>query len=399
MLFFHKYGERIAQQLVCEDSEAENRKDDREGMPLEDKMNLWWDEAHCSNGQVDEDRCRDGEDIVLGEDDKSNASGGDNDDEDVGIIKASSLNKTVLESGAFRWLVRSLRNEMALQEDYDSIRGHDSRVDIRKKILRQLPTGKISKSRSPTIHKVMMLSIKQYMKQTWPSTYYQIMSLLQYPRNYHGANTFVVALPDSTHLVASAEQTDLVLGISGPAHTVAECIEQLAWVLAALYFPLGYSDGISQRGPIISEPYKVLYDPTDRVLKLMQPPPRDEHYSCFDINVGASDQPLVSAEQSKLISAFSGRHVMVPGYPILRRSAACIGIEITPEHVLKFWEGLVLVQQKTGVYLWHGNREPHQICNCRPEDGRDQSDLRTFEELKKLLSSRHFMGLCNNSGG
>ncbi|KAF4433881.1 hypothetical protein CFRS1_v010631 [Colletotrichum fructicola] len=121
MLFFHKYGERIAQQLVCEDSEAENRKDDREGMPLEDKMNLWWDEAHCSNGQVDEDRCRDGEDIVLGEDDKSNASGGDNDDEDVGIIKASSLNKTVLESGAFRWLVRSLRNEMALQEDYDKI--------------------------------------------------------------------------------------------------------------------------------------------------------------------------------------------------------------------------------------------------------------------------------------
>ncbi|KAF0327877.1 hypothetical protein GQ607_004707 [Colletotrichum asianum] len=231
MLFFHKYGEIIAQQLVREDSEAENRRDDREGIPLEDKMNLWWDEAHGSNGQVDEDRCRDGEDIVLGEDDKSNASGGDNDDEDVGIIEASSLNKTVLESSAFCWLMSSLRNQMALQEDCNSIGGHDSRVDIRKKVLHHLVTGKISKSRSPVVHKVMArlcnwpmithseagrsnhdytdtrtfdsmvvvcsggnsqtLSIKQYMKQTWPSTYYQIMSLLQYPSHGHGADAFV----------------------------------------------------------------------------------------------------------------------------------------------------------------------------------------------------------------
>lgn len=189
-------------------------------MSLEDKLRLWWGEARFSTGPIDEYRCRDVKDLSSGED-----------DEDLGNIEVSSHNKTVLESGAFRWLVRSLRNEMALQEDYDSIRGHDSRVDIRKKILRQLPTGKISKSRSPTIHKVMvrlckwpmithnepgtsdtdhsdtrtfdsivvvccggnsqMLSIKQYMKQTWPSTYYQIMSLLQYPRNDHGANTFV----------------------------------------------------------------------------------------------------------------------------------------------------------------------------------------------------------------
>ncbi|KAF4826900.1 hypothetical protein CGCTS75_v008725 [Colletotrichum tropicale] len=190
MWFFHKYGEKITRQLLYNDSEFENKKDDGESMPLEDKLSLWWDEARCSASQIDENRCIDDEDISLGGEDEGNTSGEDNDDQDIENTEASSHNKIVLESSALRWLVRSLRNEIVLQEDCDGNRGHDSRVHVRKKVLHHLATGEISKSRSPIVHKVMLLPIKQYFQQTWPTTCSHIMNLLQYSSNDNG-ETFV----------------------------------------------------------------------------------------------------------------------------------------------------------------------------------------------------------------
>ncbi|KAH9226188.1 hypothetical protein K456DRAFT_1742962, partial [Colletotrichum gloeosporioides 23] len=440
MWFFHNYGEKIATQLLCDESETEKTRDNGESMSLEDKLKLWWGEARCSTGPIDEYRCRDVKDLSSGED-----------DEDLGNIEASSHNKTVLESGAFRWLVRSLRNEMALQEDYDSIRGHDSRVDIRKKILRQLPTGKISKSRPPTIHKVMvrlckwpmithnksgrsdtdhsdtrtfdsmivvccggnlqMLSIKQYMKQTWPSTWYQVMSLLEDASNDTGA--FVVNLPDKTQLVCSTEHNDLVLGISGPAHTIAECTEQLAWVLAALRFPHDRYDTVSQHLPIISDPHKVSNDSMHRLLQFMQAPPRDRHFLCFDIHVRAFDGALVQANKVDLFLSFSDGIVAVPGYPMLRRPAGVHGIEFSAEQALQLSNDLAeaaeksdgesqctltFVQQHKGLYIWHANRMSQQLCHCRPGDDRDKDNTWPFRDLKRFFSGRHFISQCKNQG-
>lgn len=228
---------------------------------------------------------------------------------------------------------------------------------------------------------------------------------------------FAANLPDGTRVAASAEYDHLVVGVSGPSSTIVECAEQLAWLHAALQSPNVGSENVIQRSPNIADAVDMIDSSQDRLWESMQQCLGRQAYQCFDVTVNVVDHVL-PMNPRPLESIFPEGHVIVPGYPILRRPHGCRGFEISPEFLLQSWQPhptdvdrwtrigskpsstapLSLVQQENGVYIWHKTQDLGHICHCGPQNGRDFDVKDDIYSARKLLSGRHFVERCIDQG-
>ncbi|KAI3558797.1 hypothetical protein CABS03_11437 [Colletotrichum abscissum] len=203
--------------VLCVDASAENA-DKRDDMPLSEKLALWDSKATEVGTSLSDNE------LFVGVTDEEDT---------IDTAELSKYNKTVIESKSFKWLIDSLRRELALRRDFDESEGFNHREILRRKILEILPTGKISKSRPPNTHSVTFrvpgwvhlgaaglnlfrsesplheaiviticsgdaqaASVEDYMKQTWPSTWRTIFNLVHWAsvddsgRIYEGISIF-----------------------------------------------------------------------------------------------------------------------------------------------------------------------------------------------------------------
>lgn len=191
--------------IISVDASADDADESNEvkidHMLLSDKMALWTSKATEIETSVDE------KELFVGVTDV---------EETIDAPILSTYNKTVVESNSLNWLIESLRRELTLKRDIDESEGCNHREIIRRKVMENLPTGKISKNRPPTTHSVIFrvpgwallrrlqvdrygserplyeamvvtycsgnaqaAIVEDYMEQTWPSTWKTIFNLLQ----------------------------------------------------------------------------------------------------------------------------------------------------------------------------------------------------------------------------
>ncbi|KAK1484393.1 hypothetical protein CABS01_13816 [Colletotrichum abscissum] len=278
MHFVHKRSREIATQLdsmvLCVDASAENA-DKRDDMPLSEKLALWDSKATEVGTSLSDNE------LFVGVTDEEDT---------IDTAELSKYNKTVIESKSFKWLIDSLRRELALRRDFDESEGFNHREILRRKILEILPTGKISKSRPPNTHSVTFrvpgwvhlgaaglnlfrsesplheaiviticsgdaqaASVEDYMKQTWPSTWRTIFNLVHWASVDDSGRIYEEILHDRTQVSASSEDGTLIMNLHGTAQTIAECGEQLAWLQTSYANapPHQSMDNVLQRIPVI----------------------------------------------------------------------------------------------------------------------------------------------------
>ncbi|KAG7045647.1 Ammonium transporter 1 [Colletotrichum scovillei] len=434
MHFVHKRSREIATQLdsmvLCVNASAEDADKSieakRDHMLLSDKMALWNSKATEVGTYVNENE------LFVGVTDEEDT---------IDTPELSKYNKTVIESKSFKWLIDSLRRELALRRDFDESEGFNHRESLRRKITENLPTGKISKSQPPTTHSVTFrvpgwalldaaglnlfrsesplheaiviticsrdaqaASLEDYMKQTWPSTWRTIFNLVYWASVGVSGIVYADILHDKTKVSASSEDGTLIVNLHGTAHTIAECGEQLAWLqTSCAHAPPHQSMGnVLQRIPVI------MSIATFHVLGRV----------CFDIGVG---KPVLDEfsllEQSQWIELLKNHNVvLIPGYPILRRPKAFNGIEVSPHHLLDFLgrdsrstskvsvdgtrKKLSLVKQVQNVYLWHETPIARKLsCVCSKPSNQAHKGAhggRTID-LENILSGRHIIEQCRES--
>ncbi|KXH34260.1 hypothetical protein CNYM01_01065 [Colletotrichum nymphaeae SA-01] len=263
MHFIHKRSREIATQLdslvLCVDTSTEDADKSiearRDHMLLSDKMALW-------NSKATE--------VEISVKDNELFVGVTDEEEIIDAPELSKYNKTVIESNSFKWLIESLRRELALRRDFDESGGCNYHEILRRRVIENLPTGKISKNRPPSTHSVAFrvpgwaflgsaevnrhepgrppydaivvtcssgdaqaAIIEDYMEQTWPSTWRTIFNLLRTVSRNPSGIVFADVLHDKTQVSVSYEHDILIMSLHGPAHTITECGEQLAWLRAS----------------------------------------------------------------------------------------------------------------------------------------------------------------------
>ncbi|KXH39653.1 hypothetical protein CSIM01_06708 [Colletotrichum simmondsii] len=380
MHFIHKRGREITKQLEsmilnvdtsAEDAD-ENNEAEKDSMPLSDKMDLWTSKATETETSVDDNELFVGVTEV---------------EESIDAAELSKYNKIITESNSFKWLIESLRRELTLMRDFGESGGCDYRETLRRKVIENLPTGKISKTRPPNIHFVTFrvpgwellsraevdrdgsesplceaivvtccsgdaqaAAIEDYMEQTWPSTWKTISNLLQKASLGQSGSVHADTLHDKTKVSASSEYGNLILSLEGPAHTIAECGEQLAWLRASCAnTPSHHVMGnILQLVPVIKET-NTLHGRT-----------------FFDIGVEkhipGEFALLEQFRWTELHLLRNNNVVLIPGYPILRRPKTFNGIEVSSRFLL----------------------------NCLKEVFASSFDI----SLEDILSGRHIIGKC-----
>ncbi|KAK1449109.1 hypothetical protein CMEL01_08424, partial [Colletotrichum melonis] len=430
MHFIHKRSRDIATRLDSMILSVEASAEDadeivearRDNMLLSDKMALWISKATGTETSVNDDE------LFVGVTDVE------------ATIDAPALfeyNKTVTESDSFEWLIESLRRELTLKRDFDESEGCNRCEMIRRKVIESLPTGKISKNRPPTTHSVAFRvpgwapfrsfewytfgrdwsvtsavvvtycsgdaqasTIVDYMRQTWPSTWLTIFNLLQTVSRNPDGIVYADILYDKTQISVSSEHDILTMSLDGPAHTIAECGEQLAWLRASWANPPpqhGMSNAVQQI------PF---------IMKMAALHGRLR----FDIGVQNSiPDEFALLEQSRWTDLLGNDEIfVVPGYPILRRPNSFNGIEVSPRHLMEslgpvskssFTAGLVLdglrrrfllVKHVQDVYLWHETQSAERpFCHCSTPGNQDKGACsgRTID-LEEILRGRHIIGQC-----
>jgi len=183
-----------------EEDEPDIPRGRSEGMSLLDKMTIWNSKA--------------GQDLSVIPNDNFFEGVKDDEEDSIDQSDLSAYHQIILDSSAYKWFLMSLKNESILQLVTSERR-------IRQIILDKLPTGTISKQRTPNFHEVTFnlewqhameeklrhelseelkgpyrsprepivmtgspremqgLTIRQYLTQTWPTNGFQIFNALQ----------------------------------------------------------------------------------------------------------------------------------------------------------------------------------------------------------------------------
>ncbi|KAK1636373.1 hypothetical protein BDP81DRAFT_450268 [Colletotrichum phormii] len=181
--------------------------------------------------------------------------------------------------------------------------------------------------------KSQMMTIRDYMNQTWPSSWKQAFDLLQLcadfgetripvdtpqiskhtqgvtPIRQDGCSCVVVGPPGWPDLLASVEDGCLTITVEGHPYFIAEYGEQLAWLSAAF----AQNSRAVYRKPTITRPREIGLD---------------ENILCFDIV--AEEEPLQSLpSQARWLAEILGQDfVAIRGFPILRRPEDFLGTEV-----------------------------------------------------------------------
>ncbi|PMD33003.1 hypothetical protein L207DRAFT_639742 [Hyaloscypha variabilis F] len=247
MYFIHKRHKEIARQLeALFNLEGEDEPDrDRghlEDMSVFDKMNMWIRKA----GQ--ENSVHPNTELFEGVQDEA--------EDPTNERNLSTYYKNILDSPAYEWFLENMAKESILKLE-------TPRPRIRQQILDQLPTGTISKRRTPKFYEIIFelewqhdmelglqhellvesqrqtqpsivmtgspwkaqgLSMKHYLAQTWPMTGLQLLDALE-QAIINRAKHACVSLPGNTHLESRILSSQLIVTATGPAYFIADCGE------------------------------------------------------------------------------------------------------------------------------------------------------------------------------
>ncbi|CAI6092873.1 unnamed protein product [Clonostachys chloroleuca] len=265
------------------------------------------------------------------------------------IIRTSNVaayRSLILENPAYAWLLSSLKQNSILEMETSA------QTRIHEKVLRQLPTGKMSRHSAPQIHQcridfqwepaayrdcppgdyndpvrdldakrvlvasstyIQVATVKQYFEQTWSfngpiflDAFLDIMNLAPGKR-YSGE------LPDRTRLSANVVNKQFQVTVSGSAASVAECAEQLAWLMAAL-------QSSSRNSLATCHPF--IENKTEQV-----PAQSVGASSYFSINQKIIQKPALVPVLREW-QEFLGMPPLIVGFPVLARPKGCDGLEM-----------------------------------------------------------------------
>jgi hypothetical protein len=267
--------EVIAQLEVMFNQEEDDEPDRTQGhdrdMSVIDKMRMWTSKA--------------GQDHSVHSKEELFEGVKDEEEDAIDQSELSAYHNIIVDSPAYQWLLTNLSNEFLLQSWTTEPR-------IRQRILDKLPTGTISKQRSPDIHEFTFelelnnamqesilngfpqhrrlsnrsfrsffvltgspweaqgLTVEQYLAQTWPITGLQLIDALEKattnlarhslgksetPDNFpYHTYSYLVSLPEKTQLEIRILPSHLVVTATGPAYFVADCGESLSWLGSAV---------------------------------------------------------------------------------------------------------------------------------------------------------------------
>ncbi|RSL93519.1 hypothetical protein CEP52_013207 [Fusarium oligoseptatum] len=243
MYFIHKEHWNIANQFknlllgMIDDGDASRVNTDTDIMSLQDKMDLVHQrKANCFKNVTDDD---------------------------PNITASLLYNKMVLESKDYSWLVQRLETELVLERGETDPRSDD--VPIRQQILSMLPPSNISKRRRPThqdvvfqfpsrpirflpsdpilvtpsSHNIQLTNILTYFNQTWPSFGEEVLSFVSraFGHPHFTATTDSMTLGNDAQINALFDSSFSLIRVTGPAYSVSEFGEQLAWLAAATSNP------------------------------------------------------------------------------------------------------------------------------------------------------------------
>lgn len=337
-------------------------------MSLVDKMNLW---GRKSSENQDVDADFEDRDLFVGVDEDEDDDYLEGEQEPLNLL--STYTKEILQSTAYGRLIDRVLRELSLHRD-DGQQFPETR-EIRRTILRQLPTGIISKNRRPQTYtaefhlpwatkeiptdaadqtiscpispgedvgkrlvivmssttRIQATTIEQYLNQTWPAEGIQVLALLQgifedSSRNESRSNTMIPF--DRTETKATLTPSGVVIQVVGAPHFIAERGEVLAWLVAAVQK--------ENRAGIQSTPFISTENSVADQTGTHQPRWR----------FGVKHQALTTG--SPLVQKIQGYEILqkhpiavVRGFPTKHRPDDYHGVEIRPELLARVvWAGM-----------------------------------------------------------
>jgi hypothetical protein len=278
---------------------------------------------------------------------------------------------------------------------------------------------------------------ERYLSQTWPLTGSHMMELIRrlvggepgdsqsgkldvsFPFVRLGPddammNTRVATWPNQTTVTVRSSGPKFTVTARGPAPSIAEVAEQLAWLGAAL------RPSLRERGICCLTPYiKYLgdgegdVDPTPGMLASM---PEPSFFIGFRIHPVPDDDPR-SANNGRCWHDMFRNPVVVNGYPIPRRLADLdntppVGIEMSLEMMatlinsrrlvdfcgatyLKGFSSMLVAMQAGGdIVLWHHLFDSEGKYISYSDSRAMPSSIRSTVSLDAVEQSRHIVGWC-----
>ncbi|KAI0459499.1 hypothetical protein F5B21DRAFT_455072 [Xylaria acuta] len=376
MVYVHKHRHKIAETFteMCLDGAEdfpENDAFNSEGMPLEDRINQWFDNWGCEDSRrvecglgddfEDIDACDTGsEDFDSAPDDGSPTPTPaeeitDHRDHEGSTPRLIAYRDFVFRTEAYEWLLAGLLREFRLMStDPNTIQ------TIRQTITSSLPsTNRVSRKTllqsyrvrfnvdwdpltfliqqqyttgpaeavmgvitvTGTCQDAQAATCSEYMKQTWPVTGELTLQLVkQVLDGEPGNRQFLGSFPDRTELWAWTERSKFVVEVSGVIASIMEIGEQLAWLGAAL------RSSTLEKGLVYCTPtiMKTGTDNTTPQIENMSSLPQVVYEIGFTI--GEVEDPPQRSNGQCWHDIFRNP-VVVKGYPILRRDNASTGLE------------------------------------------------------------------------
>ncbi|KFY30042.1 hypothetical protein V494_08306 [Pseudogymnoascus sp. VKM F-4513 (FW-928)] len=435
MYFIHKQHLNIISHLkvmFCREDDAQpnGRQSVSKGMSLLDKMSMW----DSKSGEID----------TVTESKEFFKGVGDDDDEITNDVDLSKYYGIILKTPSYEWLLSSLRKERLLKWD---LRQPSIMVkSIRQAILDKLPTGTISKRRPLSACELTFnlqwgdstdkekglfarlitldvllselitvtgcreesqaLTVEQYLCQTWPVYGLQLLNVLKkaiaYPKRHHS-----VTLPDNTQLDARIRGSRFIITATGPAHFIAECAEQLAWIQAALISNSRNTVGFCAPS-IENYVVKATHSPSKQL--------KYEGYCGIAINFTLLANPTDDIPQKQSWwQDLVGKPTVIQGFPILRRPEASPGLELSFELLLSsvktdkaiINDGLILLKgpvsilqlfkHTNDVFLWLPFHPGDGICSCGENHINIRANISCSSfDLRRIKAGRHILGVCRD---
>ncbi|KAG7040038.1 hypothetical protein JMJ77_0010278 [Colletotrichum scovillei] len=184
--------------------------------------------------------------------------------------------------------------------------------------------------------KSQVVTIRDYMDQTWPSNWKQAFDLLQSCADFGETQVLnnrhqVVGPPGYPNLLASVEDGHLTVTVEGYPYFIAEYGEQLAWLSAAV----AQNSRAVYRRPTITRQREI---------------GSDETIFCFDIVLEEKPLHSLPPQERSLAGILGQDFVAIRGFPILRRPIEFPGMEIPWNMAQK------LVGSPCSVHTSHGGQ-------------------------------------------
>ncbi|KAK5654739.1 hypothetical protein OQA88_7064 [Cercophora sp. LCS_1] len=286
MYFIHKHHRQLITHLedlfsaAANDDPVENDKDNSDVMPLHDKILLWINMQGAKPPVVHEGDAFVG--VVEDEEDPMT---------DFEQVEFQRYFVAIYRSASYEWFIRTVCKHARLHapESPHGASLQDSPAHIHDTVLRQFPSGKISKRRPPPIHRatfrirrdwnqykgmdqqmlhqihqvvvatgcageMQITTVAEYVRQTWPSGGEEfansfltgIYKFAPCPglttsrddierSGLRPDEVFVDTLPDKTRVAVGMDCGNVFVTVDGTSYSIAECGEELGWLSAVLF--------------------------------------------------------------------------------------------------------------------------------------------------------------------